>query len=135
MLEVRGFGGLLIKIAWIAVFSAAGAGLSWYMAKELKYSPNVQVRIMVFVSMLAFMELIEIYARSVGRNGFSIGAGAIPEVAFITGLLLYIVLRFNPGGPRAPRGGNSPAQPEERRKAISPPRTDDHYPDYFGERK
>jgi hypothetical protein len=50
MLEIRGFGGLVIRVAWILLAGFAGAMLSKYLTKHLDGSTTtLQIRVMVFV--------------------------------------------------------------------------------------
>lgn len=105
MLEFGGFGGLMIKTAWILLAGSAGVMLSRHLTKHLYDSTNLQLRVMVFVGMVVHLELLEIYISNFSRNGLAVGSGAIPDIAFISGLLLYIVLRYDPEAVRKIRSG------------------------------
>jgi hypothetical protein len=139
MLETRGFVGLMIKLAWIALASYAGAMLGRYLTKNLDASTTLQIRVMVFVGMIVHLELLEVYISSFSRNGFAVGPGAIPDIAFISGLLLYIVLKYDPEAVRKLRRGmphrDMAARPENGLGAHQqmPLIADEEYTDIFGE--
>ncbi|HEX4832288.1 MAG TPA: hypothetical protein VH478_14490 [Trebonia sp.] len=139
MMEVKGFGGLVIKLAWILLAGSAGAMLARYLTNHLYSSTSLQLRVMVFVGMVVHLELLEIYVSSFSRNGFAVGAGAIPDIAFISGLLLYIVLRYDPEAMRKIRGGlphrDLPARPTSAQNSHLqvPLIPEEEYIDLFGE--
>ena len=138
-LEIGGFAGSVIKLAWMAAAGFGGAMLGRYLTKNLGDSTAIQIRAMVFVGTVAHLELLEIYISSFSRNGLAVGAGAIPVIAFISGLLLYIVFRYDPAAARRIRNGmprrdvaGQPGQPLETGTQI-PLIVTEEYTDIFGE--
>jgi hypothetical protein len=138
-LEIGGFGGLVIKLAWMTIAGFGGAMLGRYLTRNLGDSTDIQLRVMVFVGTIVHLELLEIYISSFSRNGIAVGAGAIPVISFIVGLLLYIVFRYDPaavrrigrGLPRQDVAGQ-PRQPLAT--GTQPPLImDEEYTDIFGE--
>jgi hypothetical protein len=99
--------------------------------------------------MLATFEFILIYVRGVQHSGISVGAAVIPNISFVVGVILYIVLKYDPENPivrprrrsmgdvvrtgRGTRGATRPASPggpvDDGRSAVSPP----EFPNYFGD--
>jgi hypothetical protein len=74
----------------------AGVGMGWYLVRAIRRSQNVAVRILAFVGMLATTQFAEIYAVALHARGFALGAAATPNIAFVVGLSLYIMLRYDP---------------------------------------
>lgn len=89
--------GSLITVASVILGGGAGALLGWYLVSRIGDSTNLQIRIMIMVTIIAHVELLEIYAQDVKSQGFSLGSGALPDIAFIVGLALYIVFRYDTG--------------------------------------
>jgi hypothetical protein len=134
-LEVSGFGGFLLKAMWAVIGGGAGVALSRWLTGHLSASSPVQIRIMVFVGTAAHLELLAIYLSSVHRNGFAVGAGFVPDIFFLAGFLLFIILKYDPEEVRKIRHGLP-----QRQKAVAPPPhqraqfvPDEEYLDVFGE--
>jgi hypothetical protein len=133
-LEVSGFGGFLLKAMWAVIGGGAGVALGRWLTRHLSASSAVQIRIMVFVGTAAHLELLAIYLTSLHQNGFAVGAGFVPDIFFLAGFLLYIVLRYDPEEVRKIR-----RELPRRHKAITPPQpqaqfvADEEYLDVFGE--
>jgi hypothetical protein len=134
--------GWLIGVAWVIVGGGAGAMLGRYLISRID-GTNLQIRIMILVTIIAHVELLEIYAQNVRLYKFDLGIGALPDIAFIAGLLLYIVFRYDTGegrqirahlGRRARsswfgRGG-------QRERELQEPvltSVEEEYPNIFGE--
>jgi hypothetical protein len=138
-LEVRGAVGALIKLAWLAVAGLGGAALGKYLTQQLATSSAIQLRVMVFVGTVAHLVMLEIYISSFSRNGFAVGAGAIPDIAFISGLLLYIVFKYDPAAVRQIRSGMPHREvPAPRGESAGthtelPLIVNEEYTDIFGE--
>lgn len=100
-----GLVGLLIKVAWVVLGGCAGSLLARYLISRIDGGTNLQIRIMILVTIIAHVELLEIYAQNLKRHGFVLGIGALPDIAFIAGLVLYVVFRYDTGEGRAMRAG------------------------------
>lgn len=134
-LEVSGFGGFLLKVMWAVAGGGAGVALGRWLTRQLSVSSPVQIRVMVFAGTAAHLELLAIYLSSVQRNGFAIGAGFVPDIFFLAGFLIYIILKYDPEEVRKLRTGLP-----RRHKAVVPPQPqhaqyveDEEYVDVFGE--
>jgi hypothetical protein len=92
-----GLAGWLIKVAWVVLGGGAGSLLARYLVSRIDGGTNLQIRIMILVTIIAHVELLEIYAQNLKRHGFVLGIGALPDIAFITGLVLYVVFRYDTG--------------------------------------
>jgi hypothetical protein len=53
--------------------------------------------VLAFVGTLAAAQFAWIYAVAVQSNGLNLGPSVIPNIAFVVGILLYVVLRYEPG--------------------------------------
>lgn len=141
----HGAAGFLIELAWIIVGGGAGLLFARYLISRIDGGPtNLQLRIMILVTVIAHVELLEIYAENIKRGGFDLGIGALPDIAFIVGLLLYVVFRYDTGEVQALRGlfhrgtgfppsshsGQRRPPGQESRSATA----DEDYPNIFGER-
>jgi len=138
-LEAEGARGLLIKLAWILGAGLIGTMGGRYLSEHLLDSTSVQIRVMVFIGTVAHLELLEIYVSSFHRNGFAVGAGAIPVIAFICGFLMYLVLMHDPDAVRKIRSGLPGRSPGGReadlgfRQRVPPLIPNEEYTDIFGE--
>jgi hypothetical protein len=138
-----GLAGWLIKGAWVVLGGGAGALLARYLISRIDGGSNLQIRIMILVTIIAHVELLEIYAQNFKRNHFTLGIGALPDIAFIAGLVLYVVFRYDTGEARAIRarlGGRAGltwlghgGQREHERQELMPASVDEEYPNIFGE--
>jgi hypothetical protein len=87
--------GWAIKLTWVVLGGGAGALLARYLISRVGTGTNLQLRIMILVTVIAHVELLEIYLQNLERNGFIHGIGELPDLAFISGLVLNIVFRFD----------------------------------------
>jgi hypothetical protein len=137
-----GLAGWLIRGAWVVLGGGAGALLARYLISRIDGS-NLQIRIMILVTIIAHVELLEIYAQNLKRHQFGLGVGALPDIAFIAGLVLYVVFRYDTGEARAIRAhlgrrarltwlGHG-GQHEHERQGPTPASVDEEYPNIFGE--
>jgi hypothetical protein len=140
----HGSAGFVAKIAWVIIGGGAGALLARYLISRIDGGTNLQIRIMILVTVIAHVELLEIYAQNVRQHGFVLGVGALPDIAFISGLLLYIIFRYDtgevrairdhlPGGTRFSWLGRGRRRPHEEREQLLTP-AEEEYPNIFGER-
>ena len=141
-LSKTGPAGWAIRLTWVVLGAAAGALLARYLISRIDGGTNLQIRVMILVTIIAHVELLEIYAQNLKRHGFVLGIGALPDIAFISGLVLYVVFRYDTGEARAIRGhlpgragrswlgrGGGPAN--EAEPALTP--AGQEYQNIFGE--
>jgi hypothetical protein len=139
----HGLAGLLVKAAWVIFGGGVGWLVARYLLSKLGNGTNLQVRVMILVTIIAHVELIEIYAQNVRQYGFDLGAGALPDITFIGGLLCYVVFNYDTGevravrdrlqpGPGLPWLGRSRERWYERQDPLLS-HDEEGYPNIFGE--
>jgi len=74
-----------------------GSAIGFYMARTMRRNEVMAVRIMGFVGMLATTAFLQVYAEAASRNGFKLGAAALPNVAFTAGVILTVVFTLKTG--------------------------------------
>jgi len=86
-----------IKIGFFGVAVPAGTGVlvAWYMKNRMEKGDNFGKRIMIFVGVLVATQFAELYAAAVHVSGFSPSPSLMPNVAFIVGLVLYIITQYD----------------------------------------
>ncbi|WP_103342806.1 hypothetical protein [Amycolatopsis sp. CA-126428] len=95
--------GTLSKVAGAAVPATFGVVMGRYLSYSVRRSENLAIRVMAFVGTLAATQFAAIYAIAVKAKGLELGASAIPNISFVVGILLYVVLKYEPG--KQPRPG------------------------------
>ncbi len=86
----------IAKLMGALIPGALGVALASYLTNSVRRSNNVAIRVMAFVGMLAATQFAEIYAAAMSANGLEIGAAAIPNLSFVVGIVMYIVLTWDP---------------------------------------
>ena len=87
----------------------AGVWMGWYLTRSLRRDEDVAMRIMAFVGMLAASSFAAVYVVAIDKNGARLGASALPNISFIVGIFLYVMLRFqtSPKSRRSAGGGQN----------------------------
>jgi hypothetical protein len=88
--------GAAAKIVAAAVPAGLGVGLGCYLTNSMRRNRNVAIRVMALVGMLAATQFAEIYATAFTEHGPNVGAAAIPNLAFVVGIILWLVLNYDP---------------------------------------
>jgi hypothetical protein len=73
-----------------------GAGLGFYIVRVFRRSNRIATRILGFIAMLAGTAFAAIYAQATQTKGVFLGTAAIPNVAFVSGVILTIVFTYDP---------------------------------------
>jgi hypothetical protein len=89
-------------VAITAVSGAAGVSLGFVFLRSAYRGNIFAVRVMIFIGMLAAAQFAEIYAQAVKANGYALGTAAVPNIAFVVGIILCLALTYDP---KDPRGG------------------------------
>ena len=76
--------------------AAAGIALAWYFVRKLDRSEVFATRLLMLIGMLAVTQFAVMYGVADGEEGFSLGQASIPNVAFVVGLLLYMLFNYDP---------------------------------------
>lgn len=74
---------------------AAGVALAWYLIRSVNRSENVAVRFLGLFGMLATTQFAVMYGAAVSDRGYDIGATAVPNIAFVSGLFLWVVFNYD----------------------------------------
>lgn len=81
----------LINLVAAAVPALLGAGLGWYTMHVYKKSERLAMRVLSFIGMMTIIAFLLVYAEATKANGVFLGSASIPNVAFVTGLILAII--------------------------------------------
>lgn len=87
---------LTFGIAGIVAPGLLGAGLGWYFVRAVERSETIAIRVLALVGMLAAMQFITLYGVMLKERGFSLGAAALPNIAFVSGIFIYLMLKYDP---------------------------------------
>lgn len=94
--DVRPFGFGLFAVALPA---AAGVVLAWYFVRTIRRGATFAVRLLAFLGMLASTQFLLVYGFAIEDRGFDLGPTAVPNIAFIVGLFIYIMMKLDPTAP------------------------------------
>ena len=70
----------------------AGTGLGFLVAWLLKRQDDRSMRVLCLVGMLSLISFLVVYALAVSAKGLFLGAAAVPNLAFVTGLGLVVLM-------------------------------------------
>jgi hypothetical protein len=96
-------GGAAAVAAAAVVPGVVGLGVGWYLTHSMHRGESIAIRVMAFVGMLAAAEFASIYAVAVHEQGVNLGATALPNITFVVGVFLYMILRYDTDHPRGKR--------------------------------
>lgn len=88
----------------------AGAGLGFLVAWLLRRQDDVAMRILCLVGMLALISFLVVYAIAVSANGLFLGVAALPNLVFVTGLGLVVLMTPRRSQEEAKPSKSLPAQ-------------------------
>ncbi|MEI7775856.1 MAG: hypothetical protein WCK17_13890 [Verrucomicrobiota bacterium] len=91
-----------IKFLLASVGAGAGVALGWYITNTFKKNRDsiIALRILCFVGTLSLTSFGVVYAEAFQIKGVSLGAAVIPNMMFLTGVILYTVFKFIPDPPK-----------------------------------
>lgn len=69
-----------------------GAGIGFLMTRKFRSSQRVAMRLMSFVAMLSATAFLQVYIHAANKSGVALGATAIPNIAFVAGILVAYIL-------------------------------------------
>jgi hypothetical protein len=81
-----------------------GAGLGFLVTRKWTESERMANRLVGLIGMLAAVAFLETYAQAASVNGVFLGKASIPNISFIAGIILTVVLIDNPDQPRNSKG-------------------------------
>jgi hypothetical protein len=88
-----------IGLLGVAVPAAAGAAMAWYFVRTVrKKGSNIATRVLIFIGVLAVTQFADVYIAAFRAHGVVLGATLAPNIAFVVGLSLYLILTWNPDG-------------------------------------
>ena len=98
---VRALSGARTASAGAAIIGAIipalmGVGVAFYLVRTFRRSTRIGQRLLGFLAMLTGVAFAAIYAQATQTKGVILGAAAIPNVAFVTGIILTIVFTWDP---------------------------------------
>jgi len=99
---------LASKVVGALLPGGVGVGMGWYLTRSLHRNQNIAMRVMAFVGMLAASQFAAIYVVATSRHGVRLGASALPNIFFVVGILIYMMLKFDPSRARQRRASAVP---------------------------
>jgi hypothetical protein len=87
--------------------SVIGCGIGFYLVRTIRRSETFAIRVLGFVGMLATTAFIEVYAEAASRDGFKLGAAALPNIGFTAGVILTVVFTLRTDGSGSHSGNSS----------------------------
>jgi hypothetical protein len=99
-------GSAVARIAGTVIPGVVGGWMGWYLTHSMRRDEDVALRVMAFVGMLAASSFAAIYVVAIDKHGANLGAAALPNISFVVGIFLYIMLKYQTN-PRARRGPSS----------------------------
>jgi hypothetical protein len=96
---VLGFVGILLP-------GAVGAFLGWYFVRVAQRRENIGIRVLIFAAVLAITQFADVYATAIQSQGLDSPPSPqmAPNIAFVVGLCMYIILTYDPESQETPRG-------------------------------
>jgi hypothetical protein len=90
-------GAWLVHIVATVVPGLLGMVLGFTITMAMHRNNPMAIRLMGFVGMLATTSFLQIYAQAATLKGFNLGAAALPNIAFSTGVILTVVFTLHRG--------------------------------------
>jgi hypothetical protein len=92
---VRPAGGGVQFIATV-IPGGVGVAMAWYLIRSWKKNEVIGFRILAFVGMLSATSFVVVYAQAFHVKGVALGAAILPNVSFLVGIIIYMMLKFDP---------------------------------------
>lgn len=73
-----------------------GAALGFYLVRVAKRSNAKAMRLVTFVGMLSATAFAQVYAEATSVKGVELGAAALPNITFVTGVILTYIFADDP---------------------------------------
>lgn len=80
------------KVGAAIIPALLGVGIGFLVSRKFRSSERVAMRLMGFTAMLATTAFLQVYIIAAQKHGASLGASAIPNIAFVAGILLTYIL-------------------------------------------
>jgi len=81
----------------VAIPAASGTFLAWYLIRATGRSYNKAMRLFTLIGTLALVQFLLVYVEAATQNGLNLGTAVVPNLVFIVGFFLYMILNFEPG--------------------------------------
>jgi len=94
------------KVLAVAIPGGVAAVFSWYFLRVMRESEAKGLRLMAFLGMLTLISFAEIYAQATNTKGVILGAAAIPNASFVTGMILSLLFFAPDPSTQLGGGGN-----------------------------
>ncbi|MDQ1068350.1 hypothetical protein [Streptomyces canus] len=89
-----------VGLLGVAIPAAAGAAIAWYFVRTIrKKSSNIAMRVLIFIGVLSVTEFSDVYIAALRKNGVDLDATLAPNISFIVGICLYLILTWDPENP------------------------------------
>jgi hypothetical protein len=72
-----------------------GAAIGFFIVRVFNRNTRLAMRVLGFMAMLTGTAFLQVYAQATQTKGVFLGAAALPNVAFVTGIILTVVFTFD----------------------------------------
>ncbi|MDB4873204.1 MAG: hypothetical protein JWL97_4208 [Gemmatimonadales bacterium] len=91
----------------VAVPALAGVAISWYFVRAMRRKgENIATRILIFIGVLAVTQFADIYAAALRTHGLRLDPALTPNIAFVVGISVYLMLTWDPVSRDRPEGAD-----------------------------
>ena len=83
------------QIGATVIPALTGSVIGFTLVRYFKRSSRLAMRVLGFIAMLTGTAFIQVYAQATQTKGVFLGAAALPNVAFVTGIIITVVLTYD----------------------------------------
>lgn len=87
---------IIMGLVGVLLPAAAGVAMAWYFVRAIQKSKNIATRLLIFIGVLVATQFADVYAAIVRTSGLALNPALAPNISFIVGVTLYIMLNFDP---------------------------------------
>ncbi|MDH6499514.1 hypothetical protein [Streptomyces sp. SAI-149] len=92
---------ITIGLLGVAIPAAAGAIMAWYFVRTMRTrGANIATRVLIFIGVLAVTQFADVYAAAVRTHGLRLDPALAPNIAFVVGMSIYVMLTWDPENPQ-----------------------------------
>lgn len=84
--------GSFFKTIAVVIPGGVGATFGWYFLRVMRRSAAKGLRLISFLGMLTIVGFAEIFAQATNVQGVELGAAAIPNASFVSGMILSVLV-------------------------------------------
>lgn len=80
----------------VAIPTMSGSVLAWFLQSRARKDYERSMRILLLVLTMAVVQFLLTYVEAVTDAGLEVGRYAVPNIAFVVGVFLYLIFQSNP---------------------------------------